>query len=188
MRPDLALDVIRPIAMRWVAAARAHVDRHDPLVRSALETNFAWKRVHERDRDETFAFIASHLESIDAVLRDAERLFRVPTAERVREFFGDAAPPAYAWNGFVWFTEAFRSFGPNCRTAMVVHESVHVFDERSGEAAIHVSEWDEPKFSAIPPALQIHNPSAYASYAAQLHERALEWPRDVRYGAGRPND
>ena len=90
----------------------------------------------------------------------------------------------------MWFTSTFtlEHFGPKCLAAMVVHESVHVFDARSGEPAIHVSEWDEPTFSEIPPELQIHNPSAYASYTAQIHHGAFEWPRDSRFGAGRPKD
>src|SRR5947208_457855 len=111
MRPELA--------MRWVAAARARTDRDGPLVRAALETNFAWKRRHMRVRDATFAFITSHLASIDAVLRDAKNLFRIPTPKAVREFFGDVTPPAYTWNGFVWFTDAFAKFGPKCQAAMI---------------------------------------------------------------------
>jgi hypothetical protein len=182
-RPTLALDTIRPIATRWVESARARFDRNDPLVRAALETNFAWKRVRDDDRSATFAFVLSHLASIEAVLRDAERLFRRTSRPVV-----DA--PAYVHEGFVWLTDSFDSkhFGPKCLAAMLVHESVHVFDPRSGEPAIHISEWDEPTFSAIAPALQIHNPSAYASYAAQIHHGALEWPRDSRFGAGRPRD
>jgi hypothetical protein len=182
-RADLAIDTIRPIAMRWVKSARARTDRNDPLVKSALETNFAWKRVDDHDRNETFAFVSSHLASIEIVLADAERLFRRTTKPVI-----DA--PAYVYEGIVWFTRTFTldHFGPNCLAAMVVHESVHVFDARSGEPTIHISEWDEPTFSAIPPELQVHNPSAYASYSAQIHHGALAWPRDVRFGAGRPKD
>ena len=182
-RADLAIDTIRPIAMEWVKSARARTDRHDPLVRAALETNFAWARVPEEARDVVFAFIQTHLASIDAVLHDAERLFRRPSRTEV-----DA--PAYVSNGTVWFgsTFSYEHFGPKCLAAMVVHESVHVFDARSGAPEIHVSEWDEPAFSSIPPELQVHNPSAYASYAAQIHHGALAWPREARFGAGRPRD
>ena len=182
-RADLAIDTIRPIAMRWVRSARERLDRRDPLVLAALETNFAWKRVHEIDRDAMFVFILSHLASIEAVMHDAERLFRRPERAEI-----DA--PAYVSSGTVWFTSTFSPahFGPKCLAAMVVHESVHIFDARSGEPMIHISEWDEPTFSALAPHLQIHNPSAYASYAAQVHHGALEWPRDARFGAGRPKD
>ena len=181
-RIRFAIDTIRPIALRWVKSAREHLDRSDPLVRSALETSFAWKRVPETDRDATFVFILSHLANIETVLKDAERLFRPA--------YSEIDAPAYVMSGFVWLTSKFSPdlFGPKCLAAMLVHESVHVFDERSGEPAIHVSEWDEPKFSEIPPELQIHNASAYASYTAQIHHGALEWPRDARFGAGRPRD
>jgi hypothetical protein len=182
-RADFAIDTIRPIAMRWVTSARSHIDRDDPLVRAALETNFAWTRVPDRDGDAAFAFVMSHLANIATVMDDAERLFRRPARAEI-----DA--PAYVWNGVVWFTSTFSQdhFGPKCLAAMVVHESVHVFDERSGDPEIHISEWDEPTFSAIPPELQIHNPSAYASYAVQIHHGALAWPKDARFGAGRPRD
>ena len=99
-RADFAIDTIRPLAMRWVRSAREHLDRTDPLVRSALETNFAWKRVHEADRDATFVFILSHLASIEAVMHDAERLFRRPKVAAL-----DA--PAYVDEGIVWFTSTF---------------------------------------------------------------------------------
>ena len=182
-RADFAIDTILPIAMRWVKSAREHLDRSDPLVVAALETNFAWRRVRAEDRDATFVFVLSHLASIEAVLNDAERLFRRPKHAEI-----DA--PAYVSDGVVWFTNSFHfdHFGPKCLAAMVVHESVHVFDERSGEPDVHISEWDEPTFSAIPPHMQIHNPSAYASYTAQIHHGALAWPRDSRFGAGRPKD
>ncbi len=193
-RPSLALDEIAPIAMRWVASARASFDRDDALRSAALETNFAWARVPEEERAELRAFIASHFASIEGVLRDRERLFQHAPRADVRRWFGASPPPAYAQGGRVFFTDAFRvregetGFGRNCLAAMVVHECVHVFDARSGEPEIHVSEWDEPKFSAIPPRLQIHNASAYASYAAQVHHGELEWPTSARFGAGRPAD
>jgi hypothetical protein len=124
----------------------------------------------------------------------SDTLFVVADPEDWQPFFGDAPPPAYVYGGLVYFTPEFRpfdpatqrGFGPLCRAAMVVHESVHVFDSRSGEPEIHVSEWDEPRFSAVAPELQRHNPSAYASFAAQVHHRKMEWPRDVRFGAGQP--
>ena len=193
-RPSLALDVIRPIASRWVESARASLQRDDALTRAALETSFAWSRAEEGDRERLRMFIVDQFAAIDRVLHDAERIFRTPSSWAVRRYFGRRPPPAYAVSGHVYFTSAFRlrragrGFGPMCLAAMVVHESVHVFDARSGEPEIHVSEWDEPRFSAIPPEQQAHNPSAYACYAAQVHHGRLEWPREARFGAGRPRD
>lgn len=113
--------------------------------------------------------------------------------ERAVEIFGaDSVPPAFAiFEAHVYFTPHFRphdqsgGFGPLCRAAMVVHESVHVFDRRSGEPEIHIAEWDE-RFETRSPEQQQHNPSAFASFAAQVHERRLEWPRSARVGAGNP--
>ena len=67
-------------------------------------------------------------------------------------------------------------------------ESVNSLYDRVGEPRCHVREWDEPNCSAIPPEVQFHHARAAASYTSQLHERALAWPREVRYGAGRPSD
>ena len=51
-----------------------------------------------------------------------------------------------------------------------------------------MSEWDEPRFSAQLPEHALHNPSAYASFAAQVHHGALEWPVTARFGMMRPTD
>jgi hypothetical protein len=185
---------VAPLAASWVASAREALERDDELAKAALAINFAWARSEEAARPALRAVIAGHLASTAGVIERGDELFRRPWPWDVRRFFGASPPPAYAWDGHVYFTDEFRpfegdrGFGPKCLAAMVIHESVHVFDARSGEPEIHVSEWDEPKFSAIPPELQVHNPSAYASFAGQVHHGALEWPRDARYGAGRRAD
>ncbi len=153
--------------------------RPDALLRAALETNFAWARALPHEAPELLPYIADHFGAIAGVLADRARIFR-----RLSE----SGNPAFFQGGHVYFTGSFGTFGRMCRAAMIVHECVHVFDTRSGEPAIHVSEWDEPRFSAIPPLLQVHNPSAYASFAAQVHCQRLEWPPSARYGAGRPSE
>ncbi len=168
-----------PIAARWVASARAALGRDDALLRAALETNFAFGRAAPHEVPGLLAVISGHFGGIDRVLRDGDRLFK-----RVDE----AHYPTFFRDGHVYFSPSFGTFGPFCRAAMIIHECVHVFDPRSAEPAVHVSEWDEPRFSAIPPSLQVHNPSAYASFAGQAHHARIEWPRAVRFGAGRPSD
>jgi hypothetical protein len=186
----------KPIAQDWVRSARAALARgpDDALTNAALRVNFAWDRVPARARSALLAFVDRHFASIEGVLKGSDALFVVADPEDWRPHFGDTPPPAYVYGGLVYFTSEFRpfdpatqrGFGPLCRAAMVVHESVHVFDARSGEAEIHVSEWDEPRFSLLVPELQRHNPSAYASFSAQVHHQELEWPRDARFGAGQP--
>jgi hypothetical protein len=182
-RADFAIDKILPLARLWVKSARAKTNRHDPHTFAAMITNFAWSHLPENQYDSAFAFIHAHFASIEAVMDDAERLFRRPARAAI-----DA--PAYVQDGVVWFTPTFsyEHFGPKCLAAVIVHECVHVFDDLSGRPDIHIPEWDEPAFSDVPPELQIHNPSAYASCAAQIHYGALRWLRFDRFGAGRPKD
>lgn len=145
------------------------------------------------------AGVEATLDRARDVIDRSERFFRAVSDADARRYFPEPGglPPAYAVFGeAVYFTSSFaaydaatgRGFGPRCRAAMVVHEAVHVIDAASGAPEVHVSEWDEPAFSAQTPEQSLHNPSSYASLVAQLHERALEWPRDARYGAGRPRD
>lgn len=194
---ELAVRVDTPTALTWLEGALAALEDPDhELTVAGLRAAFGWERLPWYKRLVYRARIRASLEEIRAVLGDPDRRFADVDDERAEEIFGsaDAVPPAYAIGGDrVYFTSRFaphdpatgRGFGPKCRAAMVLHEAVHVFDGRSGEDAIHVSEWD-PRFDAMPPDLLVHNPSAYASFAAQIHARALEWPREARYGAGNP--
>lgn len=187
MRPD-PLELARaciPLARAWVSAARRALGcESTELLRSALETSFAWRAV--RDEREHLRHIDRTLASIEEVLGDETRFAKVSFSKARKVFRSEHVPPAYAIFGdHVYVTPVFAEFGPLCRTAMVVHESVHVFDARSGEPEIHVSEWDE-RFASRTPEQQLHNPSAYASFTAQIHEGRLEWPREARYGAGNP--
>lgn len=185
------------VERHW-AALRANTPLDDGEARvltAALRTNFAWAKLEPHNHAAVFEFVRGHFACIEQELTSASAL-RVARADDVRRFFGDAPPPAYVHEGLIWLTDEFRphhratgrGFGPKCLAAMLVHESVHVFDEHSGAPDLHISEWDEPRFSSIPPVMQRHNPSAYASFAAQAHARALEWPVGARFGAGRPAD
>jgi hypothetical protein len=186
----------KPIALRWVDAASLALRQGSlsALTRAALATAF-------KVRDPDPAFVARVLETFGrsrAVLVESDRWFFDTSEREARKLFGgESIPPAYAIGGQgVYFTPLFepydpdtgRGFGPMCRAAMVLHETVHVFDERSGEDAIHISEWDEPGFSAQTPEESLHNPSAYACFAAQIDDGRLDWPREARYGAGRAAD
>jgi hypothetical protein len=181
----------KPIALRWLGAARMALrDPNDALVRAALETNFRWRDVV--DSKKHLAHIANYLERIEKILHLSARYFTEVSLGRARELFGPNIPPAYSmFDDRVFFTPAFApwnatnetGFGPMCRAAMIVHETVHVFDRRSGEPEIHVSEWDE-RFETRTALQQLHNPSSYASFTAQIFERRIDWPPDARFGAG----
>ena len=124
------------------------------------------------------------------IIEQSKRYFKDVSAEEAEKIFNTPhIPPAYAiFDQAVYFTPAFLQFGPMCRAAMVLHESIHVIDSESGTKEAHISEWDEPGFADQTAEESVHNPSAYASFGAQVYEGKIEWPREVRYGAGRPND
>lgn len=72
--------------------------------------------------------------------------------------------------------------GPNSLAAMMMHEATHVIDNLSGSDATHISEFT-PEYETQPAAQARHNPSAYATFAAHMDERA-DRPRAQRYGLG----
>lgn len=190
---DLAEIDSKPLALAWIASAeRALARPDDPLTASALRVNFAFDRLAPAEHEATRKHIAASYGEIRAALGRSGRVFRDVTEVEARRACrvapGRGVPPAYSiFGGHVYFAPNFADFGPKCRAAMLIHECVHLFDGRSGEPQIHVSEF-APEFDAIPPDEQVHNASAYASFAAQVHHRALEWPREARYGAGRPRE
>jgi hypothetical protein len=134
--------------------------------------------------------ILLRFEQAQTIIEESERYFKDVSAEEAERIFNTPhIPPAYAIFGqAVYFTPAFLQFGPMCRAAMVLHESIHVIDSESGTKEAHISEWDEPGFANQTAEESVHNPSAYASFGAQVYEGKIAWPPAVRYGAGRPND
>ena len=77
--------------------------------------------------------------------------------------------------------------GPNSLAAMMMHEATHVIDNRSGnDATTHISEFT-PQYETQTAANARHNPSAFATFAAHMDDRA-DRPRAQRFGlgAGRP--
>jgi hypothetical protein len=208
----------KPIALSWIDAALVALREYlewlaggdEPnarvLVESALATNFSLREppaiAGSLAKVKRVAFVWIILGTFARareVIAASARFFAGVSEEEARGFFPRPAglPPAYAIYGVgVFFTPAFASydatngmgFGPLCRAAMLVHESIHVIDRMSGLPEIHISEWQEPAFSEQTARESLHNPSAYASFAAQVHDRALEWPVAVRYGAGRAAD
>jgi len=183
----------RATALAWLASAEAALARpEEPLTLAALEVNFAWKRLEPSFTDMRVRQIRASFGAIRAVmLESAARFAEVSEAEAVELFQpgpGADIPPAYAiFADRIYFTPRFTGFGPKCRTAMLLHEAVHVFDRRSGEPAIHLSEWD-PRFDELTAEQQLHNASAYASFAGQVHHGKLAWPREARFGAGRADE
>jgi hypothetical protein len=185
MGQRLAREEGRPVVLGWIAAAERALALLDEVALSALRTNFSIPKLVGMGKH--LGRIAATYKAARRVLGDDWRYADAPEAD-VTRFFGERVPPAYAlYHDRIYFTPEYAKFGPMCRAAMLLHESIHVVDPRSGEPALHVSEWDEPRFSSLKPEQQIHNPSAYASFAAQVYEGRVHWPREARYGAGSPS-
>jgi peptidoglycan hydrolase-like protein with peptidoglycan-binding domain len=73
--------------------------------------------------------------------------------------------------------------GPNSLAAMMMHEATHVIDSRSGnDATTHISEFT-PAYETQSAANARHNPSAFATFAAHIDDRA-DRPRALRFGLG----
>ena len=194
---ELAERESKPLATAWIERALRALDEPDAeLTREGLRVNFSGRRVPERAFAQRVAAIRETYLRAQEVLAESARRFVSVSEHDVRRLFPNGAlPPAYALYGDrIFFTPTFapfdaatkRGLGPLCRAAMVLHEAVHVVDARSGEPEVHVSEWDEPRFSRLSPDQSLHNPSSYASFAAQMHERVIEWPPQARFGAGNP--
>src|SRR5262249_10153251 len=149
------------------------------IVLAALSVNFAWDRVPASEQARRVRRIIRTYGRVRKGLDASARRFPSVSVDEARGSFPgpQAVPPASAiYRRRIYFTPAFPAFGPRCRAAMVLHEAVHVFDPLSGQPDIHISEWDEPRFSSLTPDQAIHNPSAYASFAAQVHHERRSWP------------
>lgn len=73
--------------------------------------------------------------------------------------------------------------GPNSLAAMMMHEATHVIDNRSGDdGTTHISEFTVG-YETQRAQHARHNPSAFATFAAHIDERA-DRPREQRYGLG----
>jgi hypothetical protein len=83
----------------------------------------------------------------------------------------------------IFFGTAFKDFdtpdskaiGPNSRAAILVHEAIHLTDNRSGEPNIHISEFD-PLYDTMSADDALHNPSSYATFAWHV-KRGFDQPR-----------
>jgi subtilisin family serine protease len=153
----------------------------------------------------TIQQIASVFDGIETKLAQSSTIFIYKSRTQAAAE-GMAGNPAYGvFNGNISFTPDFVSQGPLGRAAMVLHESVHVFDNQSGLPTTHIPEWyvtdaeadrlGLDKSLTSPNRIQFaarynlmstpdaqHDPSSYAAFAQHIF-----YGSDTRYGAGRPN-
>ena len=159
----------KPIARRWIQSARAALARvidgdRDVVAEAALSVSFRVGDAFSPEGRSLVLHVGATLLAVDGVLEDSARRFASVSEREASRVFPSHVlpdiPPAYAVFGDrVYFTPRFaafdpstgRGFGPMCRAAMVLHEAVHVIDRDSGAPDVHVSEWDEPRFSQLTP-------------------------------------
>jgi hypothetical protein len=152
----------------------------------------------------TIQSILTGLTNIATALGESKTLFAFKTdAQAASE--GAAGIAAYFWavDGKMSFTPQFITRGPFYRAAVVLHESVHVFDNQSGTSATHIPEWyvtapeaaalgltfepDRPttefatRYDLMTTANSLHNASSYAAFCQHIFYVA-----DTRYGDGHP--
>jgi peptidoglycan hydrolase-like protein with peptidoglycan-binding domain len=153
---------------------------HFRLINNAVPTIGVLRLLTDADLTQmlnTYNGIARTLRNADTTFRDGVPINGIGTA---------AESPL---GGPITFGPAFRSvtlpdgalIGPNSRAAILIHESTHVIDAQSGQPAIHISEFD-PAYDVQIADLAIHNPSSYASFAANIFPPPGE--PNPRFGLG----
>jgi len=153
---------------------------HFRLINNAIPTFGVLRLLTDADLTQmlnTYNGIARTLRNADTTFRDGVPVNGIGTA---------AEAPL---GGPITFGPAFRSvtlpdgalIGPNSRAAILIHESTHVIDGQSGQPAIHISEFD-PAYDVQIADLAIHNPSSYASFAANIFPPPGE--PNPRFGLG----
>ncbi len=155
------------------------------LIETALNTHF---HVNKQPNLLT-SFLASikyNYNRVLAALNSSATIFRsrnLAEAQADKGVDKNGVPyPAYTFfNQSVNFTQTFLKFGPLCRAAMVLHEPVHYVDSRANNANDFYEHGAQ--YAYITPQQAIHNPSSYVSFAQHVF-----YKKDVRYGAGRPNE
>jgi hypothetical protein len=168
-----------------IAAGHGNIGGVHDITVAALETNFAWRKLPSSQQVSTLDDIIGNYKRVMAVLRDSALRFRNAPPD-------DDGVAGAAYQDAIYFAGGFRpydqstdsGYGRFSRTAVVIHESVHVVDFESGKENMHISEFDEPAYSNQEPEEAKHNASAYATFASQVFENEKHFPVSKRYGLG----
>jgi hypothetical protein len=206
-------------ALDWVGKARLELSDYSSfiagttttyanqaLMEAALQTHFRIDpAMPSAQKAPLLTEIATSFRNIQNTLNNSPTIFRYRTdAETVADRGDPNIPPAYTQTttGTINFTRLYPAKGPLGRAAMVLHESIHVFDNQSGAPNAHIPEWyvtdaeatrlglpAQPnipahprRYDEMPTSDKLHNPSSFAAFAQHIRYNS-----DTRYGAGRPN-
>jgi hypothetical protein len=193
----------------------------DSLVAKALNVHFHLDQISDRSKAaaQMDSILANYTE-IKHTLMSTTSAFKDVTTSEAAPFFpkdsgtaGWAPPPAFVsrkdGKKWIFFTPSFQEwssakpggYGPNARTAMVVHEAGHYIDDAiidyayewtNASAGINLGAacvpGSDPKclyYAALTPEQALNNASCYPSFAAHI-VRKFDSP-STRYGAGNPS-
>lgn len=147
------------------------------------------------------ATVKSNYEAAQRTVNNGAAIYRSVSRKQMSIDMGGQTAPAYVPNRQrICFTPEFHVFlddyparpgmdwsgqgwGPKCRAAMVLHETIHYVDP---QAQFDIYEHDQV-YQTMIAEVAIHDPSSYPSFAAHIEERS-PLPMGPLYGAGRPRD
>lgn len=191
----------------------------DSLVAKALNVHFHLEQISDRSKAaEQMDSILENFRQIKHTLMTPSSAFKDITTSEAAAIFktsGDASwvpPPAFVWRKdgrkWIFFTTSFQEwsaanpsgYGPNARTAMVVHEAGHYIDDSildyayewtNASAGTNLSNacvpGSDPKclyYSVLAPEQALNNAACYPTFAVHI-VRKFDSP-STRYGAGNP--
>jgi hypothetical protein len=194
----------------------------DSLVAKALNVHFHLDQINDRSKSAgQMDSILDNFKQIKTALMSPSSSFNDITTSESAAIFGKSGeagwvpPPAFVWRKdgkkWIFFTPSFQEwsvanpsgYGPNARTAMVVHEAGHYIDDSILDYAY---EWtstsagtnradptnacvptSDPKclyYAGLPPQQALNNAACYPTFAAHILRKFDS--QSTRYGAGNP--
>lgn len=174
---------------------------HDSIELTALAAHFRLNDTLGKAKlDALLDVVEKNFRAALGVLGRGPTMFRSVSRKQMNiDFRGAEGSPAYVMPGNrtrINFSPLFRvrssgprpgrdwtgdGWGPKCRAAMVLHETIHTTDSRGG----HDIYEHLPGYLTMSAEVGVHNAASYPSYGAHVFERSA-LPLGPRYGAGRP--
>jgi hypothetical protein len=198
--PKATAEANKPTATSMVQGAMGAILKYsllgaadDPAfqakIDAAFDHHFHLSEVTDaKDRTDKIDLIyKSYVAVLGAFANSASKWQSVSDAQATQDTSTDF-PPAYASpDAFVRFTSKFRPWdparrvgqGPLTAAMILIHECIHFVDK---DAPDYAYEW-QPNYDNLSPDQAVHNPSSYASFAAEIR-RGIDKPRP---GAGNPS-
>lgn len=211
-----AIDAIRAYGLVFATGSQDD----NSVTAKALNIHFHLDQIPDRSKTAgQMDLISDNFQEIKHALLSPSSSFKDVTTAEAATFFpkdsgaaGWAPPPAFVSSKdgkkWIFFTPSFREwsaagggFGPNARTAMVVHEAGHYIDNaiidyayewtnasagiNQGAACVPGSDPKCLYYQALTPDQALNNASCYPTFAAHIIRKFDSI--STRYGAGNPS-